>query len=454
MNILLVHPQFGTDNIRPPLGLAYLAAVLENRHKIRILDLSLYTESDAALIQTLKNFEPDIVGVTCYTPFYSSAMNVASLTKKYNPNILVVVGGPHPTILPETCLNENVDFVIRGEGEQTFPELLDSLEKSNEFEEIKGVSFKKNGKIIHNENRPYIEDLDSLPFPARHYLDLEKYVDRMEGKRFTTMLTSRGCPYNCTYCCKNIVGKRWTPRSPENVILEIEEIINKYNFRYIHFHEELFTFRKEWVKKVCELLITKNLNITWSCSSRVDLVTPEILQLMKKAGCIYISYGVESGDEQVLKSLKKGITIEQVRKAFKYTHKAGITTRAYFMIGVPEDTPETIQKTINLALEIDPDYAQFSIATPYPGTELWDIAKREGMLKDNFTWDDLLLYEKSVLDTKNLTGKEILKFFYNATKAWKWHVFKRTLRKNPSHLLKKFVSKPKSTLSKFIKMCK
>lgn len=451
MNILLVNPYFKMASIRPPLGLAYLASVLDDRHEIKILDLSLYADPDKTLIQTLKSFEPHMVGITCYTPSFSSTMNISLLTKKYNPNISVVVGGPHPTILPETCLNENVDFVIRGEGELTFPELTDSLEKNKVLDEIKGLSFKKNGKIIHNEPRPYIKDLDSLPFPSRHYLELEKYVDYMEGIRFTTILSSRGCPYHCIYCCKNVVGTRWVSMSPERVMLEIKEIINKYKFNHIHFHEELFTFKKEWVKKICELLISNNLNIKWSCNSRVDMVTKELLYLMKKAGCVHINYGVESGDEGVLKSLKKGITLEQVKKAFKDTHDAGIPTSAYFMIGVPEDTHETIQKTIDLALELDPQFVQFSIATPYPGTELWDIAEREGMFKNQFTWDDLLiLNEKPLFDTKNLTKEEIFEFLSVANKTWQQHVFRRNLHKNRLYLIKKIISQPKVSLSQFI----
>jgi anaerobic magnesium-protoporphyrin IX monomethyl ester cyclase len=445
MKILLVNPNFGIDAIRPPLGLAYIAAVLENAYEVRILDLALYHENLKKLSSVLDEFKPDVVGITCYTSSFSSSMNIAKCVKNFDKKIITLVGGAHATIRPADCLNDYVDFVVRGEGEITFPELLEHLMGNRNLEEIKGISYRIDGRVIHNPERPFITDLSKYPFPARHLLEMEKYSDKV-----ITMLTSRGCPFNCIFCSRTVTGRKHTAQTPERVIEEIKEVLSNSEHTHVHFVEELFTFDKKRVERICELLISNNIRFTWSCSSRVSNVDENLLTLMKKAGCIRINFGVESGDETVLKSLKKGITLDQVRKTFKDCKAIGIETFGYFIIGFPEDTRETVYKTINLAMELNPENLLFSIATPLPGAELWDIMGMNKRPADSYSWDDFRIQNAApLLDTKYLTKEDIFELYQLANLKWRRQLFIKNMSK-PTYLLKKIVVHPRTSLKQFI----
>ncbi|MGB8216480.1 MAG: radical SAM protein [Candidatus Methanoperedens sp.] len=449
MKILLVSPNFGIDTIRPPLGLSYIASIIERNHEVRILDLALYPENLEKLSYVLQEFNPDVVGITCYTASYSASMGIAKHVKGYNKTIITIVGGAHPSIRPDDCLNENMDFVMRGEGEETFPELLEHLEGNRELSSIKGMSYKRDGKNIHNPPRPYITNLDKYPFPARHLLEMDKYSEPI-----ITILTSRGCPFNCVYCCRTVMGKKYTAQPPERVLEEIKMVLGSSTYRHIHFTEELFTFDKERVKRICELLIENNFGITWSCNSRVTSVDESLLTLMKKAGCIRITFGVESGDDNILKSLKRGISVDQIRRTFKDCKTVGIEAAGYFMIGVPEDTKETVKRTIDFAMELDPFNCLFSTATPLPGTDLWDIMGMDKRPTDSYKWDDFKIQNTCPLfDMKYLTKDEIFELYQLANLKWRQHIFYRNLSR-PTYLLKKIVTSPGTSLKQFMGLIK
>ncbi len=449
MKILLVSPNFGIDTIRPPLGLAYIASIIENIHEVRILDLALYPENLQKLGSVLNEFSPDVVGVTCYTPSFSESMGIAKYVKEYNKKIITILGGPHPSIRPADCLNEYVDFVVVGEGEITFPELLEHIEGKRTVNDINGLSYRNGSGIVTNPPRSYITDLGKYPFPARHLLEMDKYSEPI-----ITILTSRGCPFNCIYCCRTVMGKKYTAQSPERVLEELKMVLGSSTYRHIHFTEELFTFDKERVKRICELLIENNFGITWSCNSRVTSVDESLLALMKKAGCIRITFGVESGDDNILKSLKRGISVDQIRKTFKDCKTIGIEAAGYFMIGVPEDTKETVQRTINFALELDPFNCLFSTATPLPGTDLWDIMGMDKRSPDSYKWDDFKIQNTSPLfDMKYLTKDEIFELYQLANLKWRQHIFYRNLSR-PTYLLKKIITSPGTSFKQFMGLIK
>jgi len=363
--------------VYPSLGLAYIAAVLEKEnHQVRIIDCDIEGENaDKAIDITLRDFQPQLVGFYAMTWTFRQAAALAKKIKQINPQIVTVIGGPNVSCLPQYSLElGDFDFGVYGEGEETIVELANKLENKidSDYNQIKGLVFKKNGQAIINPPRPLIENLDSIPFPARHLLPMEKYFDVFSRKKyFATIIATRGCPFNCIFCDRqNRMGRKWRMRSPENIVQEIKEVIGNYAIREFMFFDDNLIVDKKWGLELCRKL--EPLKIIWECRNRVDLVDEEILKAMKKAGCYRIRFGFESGDNQILKVLKKGITIEQSLNCAKLSKKIGMEIYGYFMIGAPTETAETIEKTIKLALEIEPSFAIFSKTILIPGSELFD----------------------------------------------------------------------------------
>ena len=378
MRIALISPKWNQKaNDYPPLGLAYLAAVLErDGHQVRIFDFSL--EPDTPLeddVGRVCAFDPHIVGITAMTSVYHSALETATLLKAYLGRP-IVVGGPHPTVYPNRVLAESpvIDYVVRGEGEETTRELAQALDRnSRDLGRINGLTYRLRGEIISNPDRALIGDLDALPFPARHLFDLKRYgLCTPEGQPMVTILSSRGCPYNCSYCFKGIVGRTYRQRSPGNIVAELRQVIDQYGIRDFYFIDDLFTIDLRRLNAFTKQLISEELDIRWQCLGRVDRVNAEILQKMYAAGCRRIHYGVESGNQEVLDRIGKGIQLEQVPQAVRWTQEAGIEVKGYFMLGLPGDTEESMQQTIDLAVDLNLDEAMFSLTTPFPGTRLWD----------------------------------------------------------------------------------
>ena len=360
---------------------------------------------------------PDIVGISVMTPKYGSALNVSRLVKYFDPNIPVVWGGVHPTISPdETVENKDVDVVVRGEGEYTFLELIENLGR---LDNVLGITYKKNGRVIHNPNRPLIENLDDLPFPSRHLiLKNENY----HSTAFGNIFASRGYPYNCIFCASH---KVWTKkvryRTPQNVVDEIKEIKSRFTTNQFRFEDDCFTLNKKFVRGVCDLLIEEGLNIKWTTETRADLVTNDLIKRMESAGCEDITIGVESGSEETLKKIKKGITLEQIRNANRILKENKMRFSAFFMIGFPWETKEEIGKTISLMKELDSHSAVFSVATPYPGTELYDMCRSEGLIPGKIDWSKFFHQSPDMYLTRNLTRVESSKIINEAEKIFKEH---------------------------------
>lgn len=419
MKILLMNPPwslkeqyasglFKVGAVVAPLGLAYIAAVLEREgYTVEILDCIANLIELETLKKEIARIKPDIVGITCLTPMSARSVDAAKAVRDTH-NCTIVMGGPHVSILPEEVLNV-ADVAVMGEGEQTMLEIVKCIESNGELNSIKGISFKDGDKVIITDPRPYA-NLDSIPLPARHLLPMSKYHPTPANYTklpCVTMITTRGCPFGCIYCSKSACGKIVRYRSPDNVIHEVEYLIKEFNAREILFWDDVFTLNKKRAEQICDLMIEKNINIPWTCESRVDCVTENLLTKMKKAGCWQIGYGVESGDPDILKKIKKGITLEEVQRAFKWTREAGIHVRAYFMIGLPGETKGQILHTIEMAKKLDPDIAQFCITTPYPGTELFEMAKNEGSLK-SVDWSNYtLIPDNPIYVTQSLTAGDL-----------------------------------------------
>ena len=389
MKILLINPPpqevAQKDIIVPPLGIAYIAAILENEgFSVEILDAYALQLTWNEFEEIIKRKRPNIVGITGMTPVIDRAFKAADICKKYTD--YVILGGPHASSQVESVLTQcsSIDFAVYGEGEFTFLELVRKLEEDNcNFENINGLVYKDNGKIHITKPRELIRDLDALPYPARHLLPNKMYKYPLaKHKRITTMITSRGCPYSCIFCDKSVFGKKYRERSAVNVVDEMEEIVTKFKIRSIIIYDDLFTLNKKRVIEICKEIINRRLDIDWKCEGRVDLVDKEMLKWMKKAGCSLIAYGVESGTQKCLDFLNKKTTVQQARDAFMATKDVGIKTLAYIILGIPVETWEDACKSIEFVKEIDADYVQFSILSPFPGTKLWDMAIEKGWYRE------------------------------------------------------------------------
>jgi len=382
MHIALVSPKWHQMvNSYPPLGLGYLAAVLEREgHRVSIHDLGLDPASPIAEdVARIAAEEPSLVGLTAMTNNYHSIRETTAALREVL-DCPIVIGGPHATLFPEQVLADpHVDYVVRGEGEETLRELVRVIgiegprPSGRRLEQIKGLGYRQGGEPILTAQRSLIEDLDALPFPARHLFELPRYpLYANDGERMVTLLSSRGCPYNCSYCFKGIVGQTYRQRSPANVLEEIRQVIDAYGYRHFYFIDDLFTLDQRRLAAIAEGMIAAGLDIRWQCLARVDRVTPELLRLMHRAGCRKIHYGIESGVPEILERIGKRITLEQVRQAVAWTTAAGISAKGYFMLGLPGDTEETVERTIRFASELALDQVMFSLTTPFPGTRLWD----------------------------------------------------------------------------------
>ncbi len=370
----------------PPIGLAYIGAVLEkDGHQVHILDMDIEKMDINQLKGFLNEYCPEIVGISCATPLFKTSLLLAK-TCKENKVPYVAIGGIHPTIKPrEVISSEYVDFVIRGEGEITMSELLKKLEEKNKkLGDIDGLTFKEKGKIKNNKNRELINDLDSLPFPARHLFKHFKYTypDAMYSPTIPIM-TSRGCPGQCTYCqTKQICGLRYRFRSAKNILDEIEHLIEKYKAKEIHIWDDNFTVNKKRVLDFCKEFKERNIDIPISIPQglRVDQVDEETLKALKEIGVYSLGFGVESGNNEILRIVKKNTNTDQIRKAISLAKKFKFEIWAFFMIGLPGDTEETIRQTIDFAKELDPDLAKFLILKPFPGSEVYKQLDEQGLI--------------------------------------------------------------------------
>ncbi len=342
----------------------------------------------------LHAFEAGVIGFTSTTPVLVSCYRTIKAFKKCYPRSAIVIGGWHASALPVQTLNEcpEIDFVVKGEGEHTFLELVTALEQKMSVGAIKGIAYRdQNGSVNENEDRPLVQNLDELPYPSRHLLDLDAYKDigfYTVGGYFkkdlylTSIVTSRGCANKCTFCADSVIYKETCRfRSPDVVVDEIEHAIKNFATRIFFFIDANFTLSPKRVKRICELIIERKVKIIWGCAARVDSISEDLLQIMKAAGCIRISYGIESGSPRVLKLMNKNITIKQIRDAVHLTKKVGIPVYVYFVYGMPGETLHDARMSRQILWELRPDYVTHSIATPFPGSDLYLLSLADGRLQ-------------------------------------------------------------------------
>ncbi|HII86042.1 TPA: radical SAM protein [Candidatus Bathyarchaeota archaeon] len=388
MKITLVNPPYPLKaHSHPPfipLGIAYLGAVAEKAgHEVNVIDCQAEGLDYSSFRQRISQLTPEIVGVTATTLLYSSAKQIIAIAKEVHPNCITLLGGSHASFWDENALKEcpSLDIVVRREGEATFLELLVNLKNGRDLTGVLGSTFRKrNGDISRNGDRPFIENLDELPFPAYHLLPLNAF-HRM-GKTIFPLTTSRGCVYWCDFCSTvRMFGKGYRMRSPKNVVDEIQKLHKTYGESQFTFYDDAFTVNQERTVTLCEELKARKLDVHWDCETRVDMVTKELLKTMRDAGCMAVWFGVESGSQTILGKMNKKIKLEQTREAFKAAHEVGLMTIASTVIGFPGETEETAWETINFIKKLNPDDIGFYVATPYPGTPMYELVKEKGWLR-------------------------------------------------------------------------
>ena len=380
--VTLVNPHYprgAPKSIFLPLGLGYLAAVLEEKqYEVEMLDLQMLNPNSQQLESELSKTNADIVGITTSTLTYWPAIEIVKASKKVLPDALTLVGGPHVTALPEQTLNEapEVDIVVRGEGEKTMLEIADLASRKDQksFSKVDGITFRKEGKIVQTNNRAFIENLDELPHPALHHFRLENY--RMNGVNYLPIITSRGCPFECTFClASSMCGTRFRTRSPKKVLDELEWMRDEHHADVFALYDDTFTFDKKRANAICDEMKARNFDLPWDCRTRVDQVTTEILTKLRRASCQLIHFGVETGSQKMLDAMKKHTTVEKNAWAIKLAKEVGISVAISVVVGYPGETPEMLKETFDFIKKTKPDFVYVCQAIPYPGTELVDILK-------------------------------------------------------------------------------
>ncbi|MFQ5493952.1 MAG: B12-binding domain-containing radical SAM protein, partial [Phycisphaerae bacterium] len=420
LDILLINPPWqtrdgniwhGVKSTSPPLGLLYVAAYARDKGRsVRVMDVNAEGLSFEDIEAVVREHRPAWVGLTAVTAQITSTHQVAEMVKRVSPTSRVVVGGVHATALPEEVLrDDNVDYVIRGEGEVSFFELV----AGRPSEAIGGLSYRGSNPlqpVEHNAESEPITDLDSLPTPAYDLIPFELYQPAIGAYRrlpAINMTMTRGCPGKCTFC--NSAETALRTRSAEHIVDEIQSLQRRYAIREVSFYDDTFTIYKQNVARMCELIVQRGLDLTWSCFARTDCISPPLLAKMKSAGCHQILFGIESADPEILRTIRKPIDLEMTRAAVRMVQQAGIAVRAAFMFGNPGETVESIRRTIDFAKELDPDIAIFNITTPYPGTQMFEWAKRNGHLR-TLDWNDYDL-ANSVMELPTISSERINRMY-------------------------------------------
>ncbi|MBN1824468.1 MAG: cobalamin-dependent protein [Endomicrobiales bacterium] len=378
-----------------PLGLGYIAAVAKERgHEVLLLDPEAEGKDLVSVVDRLRDFRPDLVGLSCVTANFTIACRWASVIKKELP-VLLAVGGVHVSALPEKSLQDcpDIDIVVIGEGEYVVSALCDFIEKKElDLAAVPSIAYRKHGKVVINEKKGFIEDLDRLPYPDRTQVDVGWYRLQPQferGKLHATILSSRGCPSSCTFCGNITTGRKYRPHGAVYFVNELEYLVKKYGIRHFHIVDDNFAADRDRVVRICEEILRRQLNITWFIFGRVDQLNDrELLGLMKKAGCIYILFGVESGNQRILDNIKKQVTLEQTEAACRLCREAGIRYLNSFIIGCPGETKKTAEDTVRFAISLKAVITGFSILIPFPGTAIFQQYYREKVkeIKDWSNW--------------------------------------------------------------------
>lgn len=426
MKILLVKPISDIHVVSPPLALAYLASSLKGLEvEVRILDCLLRKYSYSEFRRYIESYNPDVVGFTSFTLEFSSALKMAKITKSFNKNIKTIFGGPHVSNVPEESLQHSqIDFIFRGEAEEGFPMLIKELKSSKpRFNKVPCLGWKIKSEIILNPIK-FIENLDNLNFPDFELLEFREYPKLYLAKKHPSapIITSRGCPFSCTFCtASKLSGKKFRFRSPENILEEIKILKKKYNIKEFQIWDDNFTLNQARAKEFCDLLIKENLGLVWWCPNGVRLETldKELLLKMKKSGCYAIAFGIESGSERVQRDMKKNLNFSHLKEIVDFSYKIGMRTQGFFIIGYPTETREDILKTIKLAKELPLMRASISLFQPLFGSEIYDNLKKSGRVPLNYSIAKCDYSQASILpsgfssleEVKKMQQKALIEFY-------------------------------------------
>lgn len=408
----------------PSLGLMYIAACVERYtdHQIEILDTQAEKMNYEEMKSEIRKRNPDIVGIQAMTFTLVDVILTAKIVKELDKSIPLILGGPHVNIYPEeTISNSEIDFLVLGEGEYVFPDLINALSQRKDLSKIRGIVYKRNKEIINTGKREFITNLDAVPFPAYHLVPYQKYYSVLAKRTpITTMMTSRGCPFKCIFCTRPQLGEIFRYRSAESVVDEMEQCA-RIGIKEIFLYDDTFTIKKQRVIDICNEILRRNLKIMWDIRSRVDTVDEKILKKLKLAGCERIHFGVEAGTQGILNILRKGITLQQAEKAFQWSREVGITTLAYFMIGNPTESRKQILETIKFSVKIKPDYVHIALTTLFPATELYRRGLERKILKHDY-WKEFAENPRKdfvpELWEENLTREELVKLSKFAYKSF------------------------------------
>ncbi len=406
-----------SSSLRMPLDLAYLAAILEQEDfECKIQDYPAYSNANWEDFKNdLISFKPSILIISITTPTLISDLRATTEAKKINPEILTIAKGAHFITEDENVMKQvqDLDIAIRGESELAVQELA----QGRGLHEILGITYRKNGAIHRTGNRPFLDDMDRLPFPARHLLDNSLYRRPDTDEPMTSIATNKGCPAKCIFCLVPAVsGYKIHSRSPQSIADEMQHCYEKYGINNFYFRADTFTWFKPWTIEVCKAIIAKGTKFNWVCNSRVDRLDEEMLGWMKKAGCWLLGFGIESGDAQLLKLMKKGATLEQAEKAVNLCHKMRVKAYLFFTFGLPWEDEETVNRTLAFSRKLKGDFCEFQIMYPFPATELYTIAKEHNL----FNPDDLFKgdYKQGIIRTFTLSMDQLQHFQYVATKKY------------------------------------
>jgi anaerobic magnesium-protoporphyrin IX monomethyl ester cyclase len=380
MNVLLINPPCRAGYLIP-LGLGYIASIARAEgHNVHILDINAFEYSNKEVEGFVRTLEFDVVGIGGLTTTYKYVKWLAGTIKAHRPHVPIAAGNMVSTAHPELLLrNSKVDIAVIDEGETTFKELLAAIKTNQGLSKINGIFYKDNGAIVKTAPRQRISDLDSLPFPAWDLFPMDRYLHNPILLDTVAISAGRGCPYECTFCSRPF-GRRVFYRSAKSIIGEIKELKKRYRIKSTGFSDDLFLVNRNIVLEFCDRMISEKLDVKWCASARVNLVDDKLLRIMRKAGCVSLGFGFESGSQSVLNRMKKGVSVKQAKEAIRVTKRAGIRITGSFIFGMPGETRDTIRDTLNFIKKTRPPIYRFFYATPYPNTELYEIAKRMGRL--------------------------------------------------------------------------
>jgi len=430
-DVLLIKPDFLDIAVLPPLGLGYLASSLSARGlSVRVHDNTLYEYNDEKLYGTIKDASPSVVGISAATPMIRRAHQIASLARKACPDALVALGGPHPSnTVTETLASPDVDVVVIGEGETTFPEVVAAfLSGSRDFSGIEGGAFKKDGAVVLTPAREMARDLDSLPFPDLDIMPVEQYFDKggsygilQKQKRSIPIIASRGCPSNCTFCMR-FMGRKFRVRGAENIVDEIAYRQKKYGVSEFNFLDDNFTLHRKRVAEVCALIHKRGLKIQFRFPNgvREDFLTEDTLDALKSVGCYHLDFGIESGSQKVLDLMKKGKTVGKIAEKVRLCARRGFKLSASFLFGTPGETIEDMEETIRFAKSLPLDSASFAIVIPYPGTELRDEVVSKGYLvhSDYEDYNPVIEGFRPAIETPDWSGADLIRMQMKANREF------------------------------------